>query len=807
MPFRVSARMILELGAELISSDAVALYELIKNAIDAGSPTVRISVQVILRRSFFTEAVEALQEGDDVEPIRTKLLENLEPNAPATVRDEFREALLNADDDDPEEFLATLREAYHDHNFIEIRDRGHGMSRRDLDQIFLTIGTRSRRSEKVGDDGRFLYPDRTVLGDKGVGRLSAMRLGDHMVVRTTRAGEQYESELDIDWDRFSHESSDLIGDVPLAPTRGRRKDDPDRQGTRILIRDLKGDWDTATFKRMVEEQFKRIIDPFPPMEVDEEDEGDDEDEASVGHLDPNEIFDLRFNGQRHEIPGIPTWLLNQAHAVVTAEFDYRADGSPRLRGDIDYRLRGRETDFEKNEAELMSLTDPIADRLIRTGPRTLRELGPFRVRFYWYNRRILKEITDLKMKRRDVLAAVNSWAGGLMVFRDGFRINPYGGLDDDWLELDKKALGARGYKVNRSQVVGSVNLTSRNFHLVEQTNREGLADNEFKQVLVGMLRHILISEFRNFIERVDKERKVADDSTVDDLETRIEEANDKIEVKLLELRRDAPDQIDAINELRRLTQSLSRLVDQARTMAQEYEDDRSKFVHLAGIGLMVEFILHEIGRATSRALSVMDDIDMRTLDRSDSASMRTLQEQLKTLGKRVETLDPLSTSRRQTKEQFDLVELVRQLVDGRAQQTARHRIEVTLDLPSRPVKVRAVKGMVIQILENLFENAVYWLKVEQRRRRGFEAGIEIAIDARSKELTFSDTGPGVDPRRAKEVFEAFVTSKPPGQGRGLGLYISREMAQYHDWGLSLDTDALNEDGRTSSFVLEMGDGD
>ncbi|WP_457309598.1 sensor histidine kinase [Sphingomonas sp. UYAg733] len=792
--------MILELGAELISSDAVALYELIKNAIDAGSPDVRISVQIVLRRSFFIEAVEALQEGDDVDPIRRKLLNSIEPNAPAAAREEFRTALLQADDD-VEEFEAALRAAYHEQNWIEVRDRGHGMSRRQLDEIFLTIGTRSRRKEKVGDDGEFLAPGRTVLGDKGVGRLSAMRLGDHMVVRTTRAGEAYESVLDIDWNLFSHESSDLIGDIELAPTRGRRKQDPSREGTRILIKDLKGDWETGTFKRMVDEQFKRIIDPFPAP--DDDDDNDDDDNVPP---DPNEVFDLRFNGQRHEIPGIPAWLLDQAHAVVTAEFDYRADGSPRLRGDINYRLRGREDDFERNEAELMSFTDPIADRLIRTGPRTLRELGPFKVQFHWYNRRILKEITDLKMKRRDVLASVNSWAGGLMVFRDGYRINPYGGLDDDWLELDKKALGARGYKVNRSQIIGSVNLTSRNFHLVEQTNREGLADNEYKLVLVGMLRHILISEFRSFIERVDKERKVADDSTVDDLEARIEEANDKIEVKLLELRRDVPEQTEAINELRRLTANLGRLVDRAKTMAQEYEDDRSKFVHLAGIGLMVEFILHEIGRATTRALSVMDDIDVQNLDGSGSASMRTLQDQLKTLGKRVETLDPLSASRRQTKEPFDLVALVQQIVDGRAQQTARHRIEVTLDLPSRPVKIKAVKGMVIQILENLFENSVYWLKVEQRRRRGFEAGIEISIDPRSRELTFSDTGPGIDPRRAEEVFEAFVTAKPPGQGRGLGLYISREMAQYHDWGLSLDEEALNEDGRTSTFVLEMGDG-
>ena len=57
--------------------------------------------------------------------------------------------------------------------------------------------------------------------------------------------------------------------------------------------------------------------------------------------------------------------------------------------------------------------------------------------------------------------------------------------------------------------------------------------------------------------------------------------------------------------------------------------------------------------------------------------------------------------------------------------------------------------------------------------------------------------------RAEKIFEPFVTSKPPGQGKGLGLYISREMAKYHDWNLSLSLDELNEDERSSTFVLEM----
>ena len=419
--------------------------------------------------------------------------------------------------------------------------------------------------------------------------------------------------LDIDWRNFSHESTDMIEDVKIRPFRGERKEHRKDKGTTILIRNLCSDWDVPVFKRMVEQQFKRIVDPFPNSR------------SKAGWRDPNKLFRLHFNGARFRVPEIPAWLLEQAHAVVTARYEMLKGDIPRLRGDIDYRLRGREKQFELIEAELMSITDPIADRLIRTGPKTLRKLGPFSVTFYWYNRRLLKEIPGIG-KRGDILKIVNSWAGGLMVFRDFFRINPYGGQDDDWLELDKKALAARAYKVNRSQIIGQVSLSSRNFGLTEQTNREGLVENEYKQVLVGMLRHILITEFRAFIGRVDEERKISDETTTDDLEQRIEETTSKIDKKIRDLRREVPEQTEALNELRRLAINLSRLVDQAKMMAKEYEDDRSKFVHLAGIGLMVEFILHEIGRTTRRALDVMASVDVSQLGGTSSAALLTLRE-------------------------------------------------------------------------------------------------------------------------------------------------------------------------------------
>ncbi len=787
MPFRVAARTILELGSELISSDAIALYELIKNSVDAGSSWISIRVQIVLGHSHYLEALEALDDDLDPSIVRAQVLRSLEDDAPPRARHSFSRMLSR--DDTPQEFRDSLQQAYHDHNWIEVKDRGHGMDREELDDVFLTIGTRSRRGEKVADDGQFADPGRTLLGDKGVGRLSAMRLGEHMVVTTSRAGNRRESILDVDWRAFSHESAQLIEEVDISPKRGAPKERPSDHGTSILIRDLRADWDRDLFERMVERQFKRIIDPFPAS-------------PNIPPQDPNDLFRLRYNGKRHYVPQIPSWLLEEAHAVVSASFEAPHDAQPRLLGEINYRLRAREKQFEQGETELMSIVDPIADRTIRAGPRTLRNLGSFTATFYWFNRLILREIPGIG-KRADIIAAVNSWAGGLMVFRDGFRINPYGGQDDDWLELDKKALAARSYKVNRSQIIGYVRLTSANFHLIEQTNREGLVDNQYKQVLVGLLRHILISEFRTFITNVDKERKIIDDTTTDDLEQRIDETTYKIESTIHKLRHAAPDHEPDFQQLLRLTMELGRFIDEAKAMAKEYEDDRSKFVHLAGIGLMIEFILHEIGRTATRALSALGEIDTTDLTSSDTAALATLSDQLITLQKRVQTLDPVSTSRRQTKSTFDVREVVDQVIDGRHQQLVRHGVDVRRDLPNGQYKIRAVKGMLIQILENLLDNSLYWLKVQARRERSFMPQIDVSLNRRSRQLVFRDNGPGVAASRSEEIFEPFVTAKPPGQGRGLGLHISRELANYHDWHLYLSIDNVDESGRSSSFVLDM----
>ncbi|MYF89567.1 MAG: hypothetical protein F4186_09615, partial [Boseongicola sp. SB0676_bin_33] len=56
----------------------------------------------------------------------------------------------------------------------------------------------------------------------------------------------------------------------------------------------------------------------------------------------------------------------------------------------------------------------------------------------------------------------------------------------------------------------------------------------------------------------------------------------------------------------------------------------------------------------------------------------------------------------------------------------RHNIDLVLDLPKADLTIRAVRGMVIQILENLVVNAAYWLKRQTEYEEGFMPQLTVA---------------------------------------------------------------------------------
>ena len=220
---------------------------------------------------------------------------------------------------------------------------------------------------------------------------------------------------------------------------------------------------------------------------------------------------VRFNGEKIIIPFFNELLFENAHADLEAKFDFDEDDKPYLSGKVNYRRRYKENYFRVKAEDLVSIANA-------NSIGTLRSLGPFKVRLYWYNRQILTAIEGIGEKKQ-VKKLVEQWAGGLMLYRDGFRVNPYGNPEDDWLGLDKKALAASGYKVNRHQIIGKVDITSRhNPKLVDQTNREGLQECREKKIFVLLLQHLIGREFKAFLDLVDKEIQAKEPITFNEIE-------------------------------------------------------------------------------------------------------------------------------------------------------------------------------------------------------------------------------------------------------------------------------------------------
>lgn len=788
--FTVSARTILELGSELISSDAIALYELIKNAYDAGSKRAVVEVTNVFRYSSLRNQVARIDtaiarmardpddeevfdedqptEEDLVERLATETVGLIDETAPEDSKTIFAAEIRGACN------LGDLKErisrAYRQANLLQIVDTGEGMSLTQLRDVFLTIGTRSRL-EASGH--------RHFVGGKGIGRLSTMRLANHLTVVTTRSGEERWNVLRIDWNLFSHASAERLEDVAIEPEPGPLKEDPSEQGTRIELRDLNADWDRDRVRRIVDGQMDRLFDPF-------------------GERARYPIL-IRVNGGQIAIPGFDRRLLTEAQAKGEIVY-YIDEKGPHFVFTIDYLAYGRTLTVHWDEADLLGITSNEDVSLA-----AMRSLGAFKAQFHWFNRQKLTQLDGVGT-RAEVRDIVNHWANGLLMYRDGFRVNPYGGPNDDWLGIDFRALGSSGYKVNRKQLIGAVNITAQeNPRLIDQTNREGLRTNEEKALLVLMLQKAITETFRNFLNAVEREERTKARLDVKDTTSFLENVSNRTRRTLKQVRSLVPvssaEDMDFLEVTYRELEERLRTARDALTTAEREQRD---LVNLAGIGLLVEIVSHELGRVAKRTLDIVGQIDRSSLPRPVSATFDTVESQMLVIRKRLDMLDPLSPSGRNRREVFDLRALVAEVLASHENQFERHQIDYRLEAgPQKDgdFKIRAVRGMIVQVLENLIDNSVFWLKQAARADPSFRPRILVELDAADQELRFTDNGPGIPVARAEEVFKPFVSSKPPGEGKGLGLYISKEIARYHASDLYL-LDAPRA-GRLNTFVLDI----
>jgi PAS domain S-box-containing protein len=202
----------------------------------------------------------------------------------------------------------------------------------------------------------------------------------------------------------------------------------------------------------------------------------------------------------------------------------------------------------------------------------------------------------------------------------------------------------------------------------------------------------------------------------------------------------------------------------------------------AAIGAMTASIAHEIKQPLG-ATVLNAHAALRFLSRPDA----NLAEARDALGRIIEGVDRINQVIDGIRAMFkrrpgerSLVDpglLVREVLALAQSELEAHRVTVSNDIRAALPEVMAERVQLQQVLFNLVMNAIESMSAVVGRERRLTIAAGLDQQAASLTLTVQDTGCGIDPDHLPRIFEAFYTTK--SQGTGLGLFISRSIAEAH----------------------------
>ncbi len=211
----------------------------------------------------------------------------------------------------------------------------------------------------------------------------------------------------------------------------------------------------------------------------------------------------------------------------------------------------------------------------------------------------------------------------------------------------------------------------------------------------------------------------------------------------------------------------------AETQLMEHEK-------LSTVGKLAAGLVHEI---RNRLTTILGQAELLLLGSDEPEKGRErLQIIVKETSRAAGMLQNLlQFSRRGSTEQRPcrLEDQIRWALDVEGPELRRRGIRVVTELESVPA-VLADEGQIQQVLLNLIRNAYESMASQVGERL---LTVRLSEADRGVRTEILDTGPGIPQDLLRRLFEAFTTTKPAGEGTGLGLWVSYAIVERHDGSL------------------------
>lgn len=765
--------------------------------------------------------------------------------------------------------IDTLYQSEHGQGRIIIEDDGNGMTPYIIENAFLKIATSFKSNhQKVSPKFK-----RQAQGNKGIGRLSLNQLGKFISVDTkvdlelpqyfsseelqTVLGYDTENDflndndfyyyhIEIDWERYS-KSNESIEDVKLdlqaLPFNEFTFNHKKNHGTRIEVLGLKGIdfWQSTQTQKEIEQDVLEFLNPYL-------------DEKYNFYVKIN-LNNRIFTSNKYDISDIENNFLSKVDFTFNSDEKIITLNISRSKKYIDYKVKQliselRNWELEKeNEPpykkyynkwmeekiyiDLSSLTQANVslpnvkfDKFLTYSEEVKDEKhkskkqiekfflpGDFRGSIYAFD---LSANSPISKNFRKVLEEIK----GVKIYRNNFRIFPYGSSNNDWLGMSDYNLRNKGVIFKQHTSTGFFNIDGeQNLALLKElTNRQGLVLDNFGTNFILIAKDLIYKTIAN----KDKDLSQYFNFKRKEISELLE--NQTIEISGISFRKQANDIIQTENKAERLvkefdnmddnekknelislqesTKNLRNAVNLKEKQVEELVTHIDEFAPIMGATIIAETLSHEIirlsnsikyssSKARNAILNDNKEEAILNLDRLDSSN--------KFLVRYASLLDVNSYSRRRRYSVESIKGKLEEILKNTPLLTY-GKTTVNVKIIGNDFKAKIISDSFKIIIENLVINSTYWLD----KMNISDSLLTFKLDNDLGKLFVFDNGIGIDKSVENHLFEEFVTNKPDNDGRGMGLYIVTTLLNEFGATITLD-DERNQYGNLYKFIITFPD--
>ena len=324
---------------------------------------------------------------------------------------------------------------------ISITDDGYGMNYSDIIEKWLFVAYSEKKKQNRKDTDYRNEFKRSVAGAKGVGRFSCDRLGAKLRLITKKSDEATANYIDIDWNNFEYDDQQEFIDIPVDYyTDVFPNNYP--SGTILQISDLREKWDRDSIIHLKKELMKLISPDF--------------------HNDANDKFDISIFAPKEKEADEKlkkkenTALRDLVNGVII--------------NDVFEKLNIKTTNITLDISKDGTTIDTVlTDRgqtifKIKEHNAKYRILNNIHISLFYLNRSAKVNFTRLMG-----VEPVNY--GSVFIYKNGFRINPYGEPDDDFFGINRRK--AQGYNrfLGTREIMGRISIVGDNEGFIETSSR------------------------------------------------------------------------------------------------------------------------------------------------------------------------------------------------------------------------------------------------------------------------------------------------------------------------------------------------